>query len=283
MAGPSEWAFSLLPISWEISSAQKRFERAFRRPGLDPATFATELGILALQGFEDMNEQAQDIMIRDKFIAGQNHCALRRQLDGFAPDTPIGEIVDSCRVWKSHSDPKMISDGSHDPHVEHQSGDFRTRERMKPVANVQSNISVTDEQIPVFGIGEDLSAIELLVTRLLQPTQNGIPGEEQVNRPTAVGPVCFSCGCEGHGINRCSRMNTAFPYLPSGWSVNMNYGQYRATRIGKTTSTSFPGNEEWSGREGQPPGPSEIKAPLTVVGDSVARVSGPPVADASGT
>ena len=169
-----------------------------------------------------MNEQARDIMIRDKFIAGQKHCALRRKLDGFAPDTPIGEIVDSCRVWESHSDPEIISDGSHDPHVEHQSGDFRTRERMKLVANVQSNISVTDEQNPVFGIGEHLSAIELLVTRLLQPTQNGIPGEEQVNRPTAVGPVCFSCGCEGRGINRCSRMNTAFPYLPSGWSVNMD-------------------------------------------------------------
>ena len=29
-------------------------------------------------------------------------------------------------------------------------------------------------------------------------------------------------------------MNTAFPFLPSGWSVNMNNGQYRATRIGKT-------------------------------------------------
>ena len=71
---------------------------------MDPATFATELGILAIHEFEDMNEQARDIIIRDKFIAGQKQCALRRQLDGFAPDTPIGEIVDSCRVWESHSD-----------------------------------------------------------------------------------------------------------------------------------------------------------------------------------
>ena len=75
---------------------RRRFESAFRRPGLDPATFATELGILAIQGFEDMNEHARDIMIRDKFIAGKRQCALRRQLDGFAQDTPIGEIVDSC-------------------------------------------------------------------------------------------------------------------------------------------------------------------------------------------
>ena len=66
-------------------------------------------------------------------------------------------------------------------------------------------------------------------------------------------------------------MNTAFPFLPSGWSVNMNNGQYRATRIGKTTSTVCTGNEEWSGRESQPPEPSEIKAPLTLHGGGFRR------------
>ena len=169
----------------------------------------------------------------------------------------------------------MIADGNHDSDVEHQSGDFRTRERLKPLANVQSNIVATDEQDPVVGIGEVHSVIELLVNQLFQPTQNEIPSEDRVNRPTAVGPVCFSCGCEGHGINRCSRMNAAFPFLPLGWSVNMNNGQYRATRIGKTL-TDFPGNEEWSGWEGQPPGPSEIKAPLTLVGGSVGPSNGIP-------
>ena len=43
----------------------------------------TDLGMLAIQGFGDMKEQAGDTMIRDKFIAGQEQCALRRQLDGF--------------------------------------------------------------------------------------------------------------------------------------------------------------------------------------------------------
>ena len=46
-----------------------------------------------------LKKKACDTIIRDKFIAGQEQCALRRQLDGFAQDTPIGEIVDSCRVW----------------------------------------------------------------------------------------------------------------------------------------------------------------------------------------
>ena len=72
---------------------RRRFESAFRRPGLDQATFATELGILAIQGFEDMKEQARDTMIRDKFIAGRRQCALRRQLDGFAQDTLLGRSL----------------------------------------------------------------------------------------------------------------------------------------------------------------------------------------------
>ena len=32
-------------------------------------TFATELGILAVRGFADMNRKARDLMIRNKFIA----------------------------------------------------------------------------------------------------------------------------------------------------------------------------------------------------------------------
>ena len=35
---------------------RRRFESAFHQPGLDPATFATDLGILAIQGFEDIKE-----------------------------------------------------------------------------------------------------------------------------------------------------------------------------------------------------------------------------------
>ena len=92
-----------------LAGLRRQFESASRHPGLDPATFATDLGMLAIQGFGDMREQARDTMIRDKFIAGQEQCALRRQLDGFAQDTPIGEIVDSCRVWESHSDSNWIA------------------------------------------------------------------------------------------------------------------------------------------------------------------------------
>ena len=73
-----------------LAGLRRQFAGALRHPGLDPATFATDLGMLAIQGFGDMKEQARDTMIWDKFIDGQEQCALRRQLDGFAPGTPIG-------------------------------------------------------------------------------------------------------------------------------------------------------------------------------------------------
>ena len=43
-------------------------------------------------------------LVRDKFIAGQGQCALRRHLDSAGPDTPISSFVDKCRVWESHEE-----------------------------------------------------------------------------------------------------------------------------------------------------------------------------------
>ena len=48
-------------------------------------------------------------MVRDRFIADQCSCELWRHLDSVPPDTPIREIVDSCRVWESHSEQKRGS------------------------------------------------------------------------------------------------------------------------------------------------------------------------------
>ena len=38
----------------------------------------------------------------------------------------------------------------------------------------------------------------------------------------------FLCGRSDHRVSRCSRMDTAFPFLPPGWSVDFRDGQYRA-------------------------------------------------------
>ena len=42
--------------------------------------------------------------ICDRLIAGHDSCALHRHLDSVAPETPIRDIVDRCRVWESHAD-----------------------------------------------------------------------------------------------------------------------------------------------------------------------------------
>ena len=115
--------------------------------------------------------------------------------------------------------------------------------------------------------------IEVLVNQLLQSTQGAILKKD---RAKAMGPVCFSCGDGGHRINRCPQVNADFPFLPAGWSVNMDNGQYRATRMYRTLA-EVPGNEQWSEREGQPLGPPEIKAPLTQVGVSAEISNGNPI------
>ena len=48
-----------------LAVVRRQFENVCRRPGLDPATFGMELGILALRGFADMKEKARDLMIRN--------------------------------------------------------------------------------------------------------------------------------------------------------------------------------------------------------------------------
>ena len=93
------------------------------------------------------------------------------------------------------------------------------------------------------------------------------PSEGEMGLLSAVSPVCYSCGRQRHGVNRCSRVDTSFLFLPLGWSVDVQNGQYRATWIDGTGLESPPGNEGWSGREGQPPGSSGIKVQLTPVGE----------------
>ena len=128
-----------------------------------------------------MKEQARDTMIRDKFIAGQRQCALRRQLDGFAQDTPIGEIVDSCRVWESHSEPDRVFTVNCESDVGNQPGDSRTRERRKLVVNVQPKVAETERQEPMVGNQEDPSVLEATGQPVVTVDARG----DSEERPTA--------------------------------------------------------------------------------------------------
>ena len=95
----------------------------------------------------------------------------------------------------------------------------------------------------------------------------GMPGQSQLSEAEQV-MVCFSCGRPRHGVNRCSWVDTAFPFLPQGWSVDIRDGQYRVVWTGGARVRS-PKNERWSGREGQPPRSSGTRERLTPVEGSV--------------
>ena len=62
-----------------------------------------------------MKEKARDLMVRNKFIASQQSCDLRRHLDSATPETSIADIVDSCRIWESHAEPVAIHKWCRDP------------------------------------------------------------------------------------------------------------------------------------------------------------------------
>ena len=54
-------------------------------------------------------------LVRNRFITGQEHRALRRHLDSVGPDTPISDIVDRCRVWESHEEEVARPTAEHEP------------------------------------------------------------------------------------------------------------------------------------------------------------------------
>ena len=83
-----------------LAEYKRQFERASRSPSDDPSVFAIKLETLARRAFADVNASVWLQLVRDRFIAGQAECSLRRHLESVGPDTPMRDIVDSCRVWE---------------------------------------------------------------------------------------------------------------------------------------------------------------------------------------
>ena len=51
----------------------------------------------------------------NKFIVAQRSCELHRHLDGAAEEASIGNIVDSCRIWESHTETEFVGSVRQDP------------------------------------------------------------------------------------------------------------------------------------------------------------------------
>ena len=64
----------------------------------------TSMTVPMFAGMTSWDQSRQVFEVRDRFIAGQVGCTLRRHLDSVEPETPILDIVDRCRVWESHAE-----------------------------------------------------------------------------------------------------------------------------------------------------------------------------------
>ena len=121
--------------------------------------------------------------MRDRFIDGQEKCALRRHLDSVGPDTPIADIVDRCRVWESHEDidsGRGINPNVDRPHAVFQITDSNNNEQDETSTSLDvvenlikrllpSPAETTHETAPVS------SDYELLVQRLCEMAQPPVP------------------------------------------------------------------------------------------------------------
>ena len=200
-------------------------------------------------------------MVRNKFIASQQSCDLRRHLDGAAPETSILDIVDSCRIWESHGEPADIKDSGQS---------LKHRQRILPrpsptISNSESRVGglVPSTNHPPRRVDHNMADRELLIRTVLEVVRERRGTDMNGERDRGQ---CFSCGFLGHGVNRCPRLNRSFPYIRPGWSVDMRDGEYRASRLTEDVHDLTRGKEGWFGREGQPPRPSVTVARLTQVG-----------------
>ena len=90
-----------------LADYRRQFEKTTRSAGDDPSIFAIALETLPVKTFGDMRQTERLRLIRDRLIAGHGSCELRRYLDSVPPETPIRDVEDRCRVWKSHADPEI--------------------------------------------------------------------------------------------------------------------------------------------------------------------------------
>ena len=168
--------------------------RAFRRPGDDRSVFAIELETLPRSVFAEVNTLIQLQLVRDRFIAEQAECALRRHLDSMGSDTPMRDIVDSCRVWESHAEATDSWGGGQDP--EYPRAIYQVVEdSQSPVALKESDVldQIRRQLLPTPKAAPIPSDRDLLIQRLLGALQ---PVQPDVERDVCDVPDELSIGTD---------------------------------------------------------------------------------------
>ena len=130
--------------------------------GDDPAAFAIELETLAQKAFVDVDASVRLQLVRDRFIIGQEHRALRRHLDSVGPHTPISDIVDRCRVWESHEKSNSRPMARHEP-----TGPRGVFQVTQQISDEHSGMSTEPDKTP--------SEFGLLAQRLREMVQQPVP------------------------------------------------------------------------------------------------------------
>ena len=224
-----------------LAEYKRQFMRAFRRSGDDPSVFAIELETLARRAFADVNTSIQLQLVRDRIIAVQAECALRRHLDSMGPDALMRDIVDSCRVWESHTEVTDCWSGGPDP--EYPRAIYQVAEDTRsPVELKESDEldQIMRQLLPTPAVSPPKASpipsySDLLKQRLLgavhpvQPVvqersrlteieillQNMLPvgSVKEADVPPPAG--CFSCGELTHETEQCLILDESFPFLPS--------------------------------------------------------------------
>ena len=220
---------------------------------------------------------------------------LHRHLDSLKPETPMSDIVDSCRVWESHRDvetePRTRSDRRPVHVVCQVAVDEQIRTPWPETESLEDIISkllptpappktrkdpiLSDRDLliqrllgtlaPSKPVVQKRSAVTDLETVLLNWLPVGTVKEDTVVSPRASAVSadrCFSCGIWTHTTENCRTLDKSFPFLPIGW---------RAERVGDQFilgpgSLAGPedhemGNDDWSGERGWSPDQQCLQTP----------------------
>ena len=210
----------------------------------------------------DLNTQLQ--MVRDRFIDGQADRSLRRHLASLKPNTPMIEMVDSCRIWERHCEPEI-------------------RPRMGTNKGPVHMAGQVAEDRPIPAIPSEIESVEAMIRKLLPtpatPSLQAAPKDtdrdnlvrqlmEMISPPTLVaqerrptndvetplfsrspkGTVtegdsaegCFSCGEGTHNTEKCQALDESFPFLP-GWRNSLWVrGHHQVPRAIRWETTTGP-------------------------------------------